>query len=380
MRPGRFTTILPMGTLRMTRLRIGVVGAGLIGQLEHIPNLRRLSAQYDLVGVADASARMRGELGARGLPAYPDYQALLQCPLDALLIAAPDQYHAEITLAALDRGLHVFCEKPLCFSVAGAHEIAAARDRAARIVQVGYMKRFDPNYELLRGMLPQNGMGLRFISVEVQDPDSWPFNQHQGTFLKTDDVPAAVIEEGRVRCEQQVLRATGHRLTGSALRGFTNSYCSSLIHNINAVHGLLDVMGIETGKVIGAAFFAGGDGGHGSVRLKERDAIWQMTHLFVPQVADYRERITLYFDDGVFELRFPSPYLNHFPTRLSAARSDGNVWQTTEYRAGYEEAFVRELVGFWASIVDGAPVRNTVEAATRDLMLAAQMADVALRE
>lgn len=363
----------------MRKLKIGVVGAGLIGQVEHIPNLLKLPARFELVGVADASARMRAELAARGLQAFPDYQSLLGCPLDAVLIAAPDQYHAEITLAALSRGLHVFCEKPLCFSVAEAREIAAARDRAGRVVQVGYMKRFDPNYELLRDMIPKNGQGLRLISVEVQDPDSWPFNQHQGDFVKAGDIPPELIEDARVRLVQQVQRATGRLLGGAALRGFTNSYCSSLIHNINAVHGLLDVMGVETGTVIGAAFFAGGDGGHGSVRLKERDAIWQMTHIFVPHVADYRERISLYFDDCVFELTFPSPYLNHFPTRLDVARSEGNRWQKTEYRAGYEEAFVRELIGFWSSAVEGAPVRNTVEAAQRDLDLAARLAEYALR-
>ncbi|MEA2779229.1 MAG: hypothetical protein QOK29_773 [Rhodospirillaceae bacterium] len=364
----------------MSKLKIGVVGAGLIGQVEHIPNLLRLSDHYELVGVADASPGMQAELRARGLSAFPDYEALLGCSLDALLIAAPDQYHAEITLAALARGLHVFCEKPLCFSVAEAQEVARARDRAGRIVQVGYMKRFDPNYELLLQMVPRDGKGLRFISVEVQDPDFWPFNQHQGKFVAPGDVPPALIKDGRARCEQQVLRATGHALTGAALRGFTNSYCSSLIHDINAVHGLLDLMGLETGKVTGAAFFAGGDGGHGSVRLKDRDALWQMTHLFVPRVADYRERITLYFDDAVFELNFPSPYLNHFPTRLTVARSEGNVWQSTEYRASYEEAFLRELAGFWASITKGAPVRNTVEAAERDLLLAARLAEVALRD
>src|SRR5262249_46249196 len=158
------------------------------------------------------------------------------------------------------------------------------------------------------------------------------------------DLSPESIADGRQRVVQQVRRATGQLLDGAALRGFTNSYCSSLIHDINAVHGLLDVMGIATGKVIGAAFFAGGDAGHGSRRLKDRDAIWQMTHLFVPHIADYRERVSLYFDDCLFELTFPSPYLNHFPTRLHVSRSDGNVWQRTEYRAGYEEAFIRELI------------------------------------
>jgi len=122
----------------MTRLRIGVVGAGLIGQVEHIPNLERLSAFYEIVGIADASARIRMELERRGFRVCPDYRQLLDNELDALLVAAPDQYHAEITLAALDRGLNVFCEKPLCFSVAEAREIAATRDRVGQVVQVGW--------------------------------------------------------------------------------------------------------------------------------------------------------------------------------------------------------------------------------------------------
>jgi predicted dehydrogenase len=364
----------------MKKIKIGVVGAGLIGQVEHIPNLQKLSDLFTIVGIADASAAMRAELGRRGFATFASYQELLAADLDAVLVAAPDQYHAEITQAALALGKHVFCEKPLCFSVEETREIAAARDRAGKVVQVGYMKRFDPSYEKLLTLLPKNAKDLRFISVEVQDPDSWPFNQHQGNFLKTSDVDPAVIEDGRQRRDRQVARATGRTLTGADMWGFTNSYCSSLIHDINAVHGILAALGVETGKVIGAAFFAGGDGGHGSVRLTGCDAIWQMTHLFVHKIADYSERISLYFNDAVYELTFPSPYLNHFPTKLTVARSEGNVWQKTEYRASYEEAFIQELKGFWKSVVENAPVRNTIEAAALDLKLAAQLAEVALRD
>jgi hypothetical protein len=143
---------------------------------------------------------------------------------------------------------------------------------------------------------------------------------------------------------------------------------------------MLDVMGVDTGRVVGAAFYADGDGGHGSVRLSGCKGLWQMSHLGVHKVADYVERITLYFNDAVFELSFPSPYLNHFPTRLTVARSEGTVWQKTEYRASFEEAFVRELIGFWRSAVEGKPVRNTVEAASRDLRLIAELAAVALQD
>lgn len=363
----------------MRRLKIGVVGAGLIGQLEHLPNILHLTKQYQLMGVADASPMMRKVLQERGLTTYANYQQLLAADIDVVLIAAPDQYHAEIALAALSRGKHVFCEKPLCFSVAEAQQIARARDASGRVVQVGYMKRFDPSYEKLLSLLPSDASALKLISVEVQDPDSWPYNQHQGNFVKANDLSAELIAEGNALRDQQVERATGRALAPGDMWGYTNSYCSSLIHDINAVHGMLDVMGIDTGNVVGAAFFADGDGGQGCVRLKGCKAVWQMSHLFVREVADYVERISLYFADQTFELTFPSPYLNHFPTRLVRASSGGNVWQKSEYRVSYEEAFIRELIGFWSSVVEGAPVRNTVEAASRDLNLIAQLTAAALQ-
>jgi predicted dehydrogenase len=361
------------------RIRIGVVGAGLIGQVEHIPNLRRLERLFDIVGIADASADMRHELESRGHKAFRSYEQILDAGIDAILIAAPDQYHAEITLHALDRGIHVFCEKPLCFSVPQAEEIAAARDKAGKVVQVGYMKRYDPSYEKLLSLLPNDASELRMVSVEVQDPDSWPFNQHQGEFVKTSDIPADIVADGKRRRDEQVARAVGRELTPSAMWGYTNSYCSSMIHDINVVHGVFEKLGLETGQVVGATFFAGGDGSHGCVRLVGCDAILQMTHLFVHKVADYKERVTIYLNDCVFELTFPSPYLNHFPTRLTVSKSDGMCWQETAYRASYEEPFIRELIGFWKSVVEGAPVRNTVEAAIKDLGLVARLTESAIR-
>jgi len=216
-------------------------------------------------------------------------------------------------------------------------------------------------------------------SVEVQDPDSWPFNQHQGDFVKTNDIPVEVVEDGRRRRDEQVTRAVGRALTPSEMWGYTNSYCSSMIHDINVVHGVLESLAIDTGPVVGAAFFAGGDGSHGCVRLTGCDAIWQLTHLFVHKVADYKERVTLYFNDCVYELTFPSPYLNHFPTRLTVSRSEAACLEETTYRASYEEPFIRELVGFWRSVVEDAPVRNTVEAATKDLSLVSRLTEFAIR-
>lgn len=361
----------------MKKVRIGVVGLGLISQLEHIPNLLKLSEQFDLIGGVDPSAKARTFFSERGVKTFETLDALFDCKPDAILVATPDSYHGEIILAALAQGVHVFSEKPMCYDAADATKIAAVRDQAGRVVQIGYMKRFDPSYQLLCGMLPRDGKGLRLINVEVQDPQAWPFNVHQGKFCVADDISQQLIADSRTRRDTQVKAAMGgSTLQGVTLRGFCDSYSSSLVHDINAVHGLLDVMGVKTAQVCGATFFAKGDGGQGTVRLTggaSDDAIWQMTLVGVPKLAQYRERITLNFDDSIYALEFPSPYLNHFPTRLTVERSDGHHWTLTEHRNGFGEAFQLELQGFWESVVEGKPVRNTVEAAECDMRLIAEM-------
>ncbi len=357
----------------MTRLKIGTIGAGMITQVEHIPNLLALKDLFEVVGVADPSQASRDFVTAtHGVAGFATVEALLGEDLDAVVIGSPDPLHHEQVLTALDRGLHVLCEKPLCYGPDEIAEIIAARDASGRIVQTGYMKRFDPNYRLALENLPGTAETLRYVAVEVNDPDAWPFIAHR-PYFRGQDIPRDLIEATIAKQKAQVLRAIGAELSPLAFKGFTSAYSSALIHDINAVHGILDVLGVGDGTVVGAELFAGGDGGQGAVRLLDGRALWNMVHLTVPALADYKERITLFFDDAMLELAFPSPWLNHQPTRLTIKTSDGHTLTERSLRAGYGEAFVEELRGFHAAITAGAPVVNPPEHALRDMTLLVAM-------
>ncbi|QKD02436.1 Gfo/Idh/MocA family protein [Mesorhizobium loti] len=358
----------------MQCIRVGVIGAGGVAQVEHIPNLLKLHRQFKIVGVYDPSRKVRAFVGEEfGLKTFSDLDALLAMPLDAVVIASPDALHREQTLAAFARGLHVFCEKPLCYSAGDIDDLIAARDRAGKVLQVGYMKRFDPSYEATLKMLPGTARTLRYISVEVNDPDAWPFVRHAST-CRGDDVAEGLIASTEAKQREQVARAVPGMDDPDAFRGFVGAYASSIVHDVNAVHGLLDALGVTDGEIIGASLFAKGEGGQGTVRLLGGQALWTMTHIATPGLPDYRERITLFFDDASLELEFPSPYLNHQPTRLTLRTGDGHTLSSRDIRSGYEEAFVEELKGFWSAIVEGTPARNTAEHARRDMTLLAGLA------
>jgi predicted dehydrogenase len=95
----------------------------------------------------------------------------------------------------------------------------------------------------------------------------------------------------------------------------------------------------------------------------------RMTHLNLPTVPDYTERVTVYCTDRIIELVFPSPYLRHFPTRLTLRKGGGASLETTEYRVSYEESFRDQLRAFHAAVTEGAPVATPIEQARRDVEL-----------
>jgi predicted dehydrogenase len=363
----------------VTRLRTGVLGAGLIAQIEHVPNLLRLKDRFEVVRIADPSAAARAFVQERfGVPGCETLEQLLGERLDALLVAAPDFAHVDAVLQGLGAGLHVLSEKPLCYGPADADRIAAARDRAKRVVQIGYMKRFDPSYEEALEVLPGDGQRLRYVSVEVNEADA-AYHMAQHPSRKSDDVPAAVLAAGRAETERQVAAALGGAVDPLAYRGFTTAYCSSLVHEVNAVHGLFERLGIDDVAVTGAEVFAGGDGGAGTARFNGQSGLWQMVHLMVPGLADYKERIALYWDDAVLELVFPSPYLNNQQTELLVHRSRGHRYERRFLRNGFQEAYLRELEYFWGTVVEGQPPRNTVEQARRDQALLCELGRLAAR-
>jgi predicted dehydrogenase len=351
-----------------TRLRVGLFGAGLVGQAGHAPTIWDDRGRWEFVVVADPSQTVRDAIADRyAVPhAVATLEEALALGLDAVVIAVPDPAHHPAVMAALRAGVHVFCEKPLAVSVAEVDEILAAR--RDRVVQVGYMKLYDPATERMVERLLDGPAELVHLTVEVNDPDQAPFVDHLA-LVAGRDVPRELIDATRARGAEAVRDALGSQPDAAETRAF-EAYLGSLIHDVSLAHHVLGSLGIEAPLPIAdAATF---DGGRGvSIDwLLPGDGRAHLEHLALAGVADYRERITAYCRDRILELTFPSPYLRHFPTRLVERRSDGTPagLETTEVRVSYEEAFRNELRAFHASITTGAPVRATVEGARADLV------------
>jgi predicted dehydrogenase len=355
------------------RVRVGVVGCGMVAQAEHLQNLLKLFDRFRIAALADPSGIVREAMAARyGVASvHADYRSLLDAGgIDAVLVAAPAATHAEVVLASLDAGLDVFVEKPMCITLSDADRIVEARDRAGKVVQIGYMKRFDPAWERMRSELPESAADLRYIRVMCHDPEWVPFFA-EGDIVKGPDVPAEVIAATKRAESEQVEAAVG---TGApdAVFAFSDAYLGSMVHDVNVVHGLLERLGepLPT-RVVDAAWWNGGRSITGSLALAN-GARWDSAWMQLLDIREYQEQVSLYFRDSVRQLTFPSPWLKQTPTRYERSEADG-LDRAVRVFESHRESFVRELEHFHDCVTHGVECRTPPEQARLDIDVLTQM-------
>jgi myo-inositol 2-dehydrogenase / D-chiro-inositol 1-dehydrogenase len=136
------------------KLKVGIIGAGYIGGV-HAGILAR-DERVQLTGVHDVDRECAERL-ARAHEAHVAASAtevIERC--DAVYITAPNTQHVALTLAALDAGKHVFCEKPLAINISDAESVIIKANRAQSVVQVGHNRRFAPVYAILKKLLSEH--------------------------------------------------------------------------------------------------------------------------------------------------------------------------------------------------------------------------------
>jgi scyllo-inositol 2-dehydrogenase (NADP+) len=152
-------------------IRIGMVGLGKMG-LSHL-SIARAHPEVQLVAACDSLGYLTDVLSKHtGLKCYDDLDAMLENEqFDAVIISTPTNLHARMVQKVLERGLHVFCEKPFVLSVPDGERLVQSADSRGLVTQVGYHYRFVGAFQEAARIVRSGALGtVHHVRAEAYGP------------------------------------------------------------------------------------------------------------------------------------------------------------------------------------------------------------------
>ena len=351
------------------KIRVGIVGCGEVTQIMHWPSLFQLADRFEVTALCDVSPLVLEELGRLwniNSLATNHRELVTRQDVDAVLIANPNAFHAEVVLDAIAAGKHVLVEKPMCVTHREASQIIAAQKNSNVVVQVGYMRRYAPAF--LEACEVVRKMGeIKFARVR----DFIGFNSlivnATSRVIRDEQFPEAVKKEAKLREEVSLDEALGGRSTPALRRAYTLMLGLSS-HDLSAMRELLGM----PSKVLFAT---------------QRSAGLYLTATFdygayvcqfetgIDHIARFDAHLEVYGDEQVVRVQYDTPYVRNSPIRLLTMETNGQggVSNRTSHPA-WGDPFVEEWKAFYKNVTKNKVPKTNPTDFAQDLELFTEMA------
>ncbi|MEK0317054.1 Gfo/Idh/MocA family oxidoreductase [Cohnella sp. 56] len=357
----------------MKKLKVGLIGLGEIAQMIHLPIMQSLPELYEIVALCDISQRLLDVIGEkhRVKNLYTNASDMLdQTGLDAVFVLNNMEYHTECTVAALQRNLHVFVEKPMCVTEAEACDIIKARNASNAQVMVGYMRRFAPAY--LRALEEVRALGqINYARVrDMIGPNAYFTGQSGIHVYRFGDIPAEAGRDRKERNTRLMQEAVGEASDEDyAAYGLLLGLNS---HDISAMREML-------GMPIRVKAASSRQGGRFKNAILEYDGYDVMFETGVDQQGRFDAHIEVYGERRSVRVQYDTPYLRQLPTTLQIRDTTGDALEETVIRPTYKDAYTCELEYFYEVAANGLSPKTTPEDYLQDLTIIKMIMDAVRR-
>jgi predicted dehydrogenase len=350
----------------MSVLKVGLIGLGEVAQVVHLPVLAGLPQLFTVESGCDISPRLVQQVGDRfGIPRrYASSAELIAAGgINAVLVLNSDEYHAESVVDALDHGLHVLVEKPMCLTLREAEAIIAARDRSGCVVMVGYMRRFAQAFLDAVDRLPSLGR-INFARVHDVIGRNRLIIDQTAYVVRPDDLPQAALEERWDRGRRMVADAIGD-VPPAVARAY-RLLCGLGSHDLSAMRELL-------GRPVGVhAARQWRDGGYLAALLDYGDYVVSY-ETGVDDQLRFDAHLEVYGDLASLRVQYDTPYVRHLPTTLVVEETEGDAITRTLRRPNLKDPYTCELEYFYAMATTGGTPKTSPEDFVEDLDLFAEL-------
>lgn len=362
------------------KLRVGVLGAGEVAQVIHLPTLSLMSHLYTIEAICDISLKNAEHCAQKfHIPlATSNHEEIINHPsIDLVFILTSDEYHEPLAIAALKAGKQVFVEKPLTLSIPSAKRmIAAEKEAGGPRLFVGYMRRYAPSFVNAFKREIEHMNWINYARVrDFSGPNKF-FVDQSGTFqVKNTDFPAGAAEER----EKLLNTMFDEAFEGREVTEEKKQYCRFLnslgSHDISLMREVLgspeSVAGVSVHPPFYSAIF--------NFRMKRasyRGEPFAVTYESgIDTVPDFDAHLAVYGSEGSspdsrrVEIKYQSPYVKGLPivVRVDEQDSRTNEMTSKEILSSYEDAYTAELRELYECLVEGKQIKTSAEDALRDL-------------
>nr|WP_239587658.1 Gfo/Idh/MocA family oxidoreductase [Bacillus pakistanensis] len=144
---------------------MGIVGVGGIAQDRHIPTYLTLTDQVTIEAISDVNDNTAKLVAEKfSIPnVYSHYEEMFQ-DVDAITICTPNKYHAEISIAALEAGIHVLCEKPMAMNPEECQQMLEAAEKSGKVLSIAYHYRYMKDSRAAKRVIIENEIGRPIVA------------------------------------------------------------------------------------------------------------------------------------------------------------------------------------------------------------------------